>query len=110
MFCLDTGAGNASVIFHAAAVERLSLLDGRETAAIGRRGPGGNVAMRAGRLEWFELAGERRTAVTALFSVGPDGEDDPYTLGFLGAGVLGDTEVVYDYSRRRIAFVPRRTH
>ncbi len=109
LFLLDTGAGNASVIFHAAAVERLALLDGRETVEASGGGPGGDVAMRIGELEWFELAGTRRTAVPAVFSVGADGEDDPYTLGFLGAGILGTVDVVYDYGRRRIAFVPDDT-
>ena len=107
LFCLDTGAGNAGVIFHAAAVERLDLLEGIETVEREAGGPGGDVAMRSGQLDWIEFAGTRRRNVPALFSVGDDGEDDPYTLGFVGAGILGPVSVVYDYGRRRVAFVPQ---
>lgn len=107
LFCLDTGAGAKSVIFHADAVRRLGLLDGRETSAFQGGGAGGMVTMHRGELEWFEVAGARHAPAPAIFSGGDDGEADPYSLGFLGAGFLGDVRVVYDYGRKRVAFVER---
>ncbi len=104
LFLLDTGAGNATVLFHADAVERLGLLEGRSVTPLAGGGAGGAVTLLEGSLEWFELAGVRHAPAPARFSTGDDGEADPYTLGFLGAGWLGDVELIFDYGGGRVAF------
>ena len=105
-FCLDTGAGDLTVLFHADAVRRLDLLAGRETEGFQGGGAGEAVAMERGKLAWFEVGGHWTSPAPAVFSVGEDGEADPYALGFLGAGLLEPYRMVYDYAGGRVAFVP----
>ena len=107
LFCIDTGAGGLGALFHSEAVERLALLDGRETLARSMEGAGGEFTTRSGLIDWFEVAGHRTADVPALFNVGEDGEADPYSLGFVGAAVLEPFELVFDYAGGRVGFVPR---
>lgn len=107
LFCLDTGAGHLTVLFHAEAVEELGLLAERALVDHQGGGAGGDVAMKRGALRWFEVAGRRIEPAQALFSVGEDGEADPYAYGFLGGAFLSPFRTVFDYAGGRVAFVPR---
>ena len=94
--------------FHAQAVEKLGLLDGRETRAMsGHHGVGGEVSTRIGTIEWFSLAGETFESPMTLFNVGEDYEGDPYALGIVGNGVLGRFRVVFDFTGERVAFLAK---
>lgn len=108
LFRLDTGAGSTTLIVHGPAVERLKLLEDRETALAMTGGVGGMKAARSGVLKSVRIGGHRFEDVKATFAAetrGPLG--DPYTLGVLGGGLLRDLRIVSDYQRERIAFIPR---
>ncbi len=107
LFKLDTGAGN-TVSFHVPAVENLNLLEGRETTETKSGGVGGMRAVRRGTVAWFELGGKRFENVTADFAVEKVGAfHDAYTLGNIGAKLMRDFELVFDYQRERMGFVER---
>lgn len=109
-FRLDTGAGHLSVAFHAPAVERFSLLDGRETTATMLAGVGGGIPAKSGRLKSFELAGERSEDLNATFATKDMGAfADRYCAGTIGGKFLAPFTVVLDYSHRRIALVKKAT-
>ncbi len=106
-FKIDTGSTD-HVLFHAPAVRRLALLEGRDTRIAMSGGVGGLVAARRGTLAWFEVAGRRFTDVPATFSLATRGAlTNPWVAGTLGGGIMGRFRIVYDYRHRRIAFLPR---
>lgn len=108
IFKLDTGAGKSTVSFHVPAVEKLRLLDNRETSPTVQGGVGGMVAARTGQLESFEIAGKRHENVKVIFSTeGKGAFADAYTTGNLGGGFLDDFILVLDYRNGRIAYIPR---
>jgi hypothetical protein len=107
LFRLDTGANN-TLTFHTAWVERYDLLKDRQTVATALGGVGGMTPARQGRIEWFELGGERFENPSVTFSqskVGP--LSDAYTVGNIGQGFLRPFKLVFDYPNRRMAFVKR---
>jgi hypothetical protein len=106
LFRLDTGSG-WTVSFHAPAVESLKLLAGRETRETHSGGVGGSAASRAGRLTWFELGGRRFEGVEVEFTGVREGAfSDVYTMGNIGAGLLREFRVIFDYGNKRAAFAP----
>jgi hypothetical protein len=108
VFRLDTGAAPSTVAFHAPAVERLKLLEGRATNPSMAAGVGGAIPAREGELAWFEIAGRRHEHVEATFiSDGKGALADPYTLGNLGGELLKPFRLVMDYQKGRIAYVER---
>ena len=105
VFQVDTGAG-ALVLFHSPAVQRLGLLEGRAVQKMPVRGAAGSVDTMVGTLGWIEIAGQRRTGVTAMFVTGDSGAlADPETLGTLGGILLAPKKLVFDYARRRMAVI-----
>jgi predicted aspartyl protease len=105
LFQLDTGAGPL-VLFHAPAVDKLALLSGRQTSAMPVAGVGGSIDARIGQLSSFSVAGHRVENVPALFIVGRHGAlTDPYTTGTFGASLLSPDQLIFDYPRRRMAFL-----
>ncbi|HMP01357.1 MAG TPA: retropepsin-like aspartic protease [Gemmatales bacterium] len=106
-FRLDTGASNM-VTFHAPVVERLKLLEGRQTQPAFEGGVGGVSAARAGKLAWFELGGQRFENIDARFSAAEAGAfRDEILLGNIGQGLLRPFRVAFDYGESRFAFVPK---
>lgn len=104
LFRLDTGSG-WTVSFHAPAVESLKLLAGRETRESHSGGVGGSASSRAGRLAWFELGGRRFEGVEVEFTGVREGAfSDVYTMGNIGAGLLREFRVIFDYGNKRAAF------
>ncbi|MDX2131798.1 MAG: retropepsin-like aspartic protease [Planctomycetota bacterium] len=107
LFRLDTGA-NSAVTFHQPAVEKWSLLDGREVTDARLGGVGGFVAAKRGRVAWFELGGVRTENVDAMFAVEAKGTFANATKdGNIGADLLRRFTIVTDYTNRRIAFIPK---
>lgn len=107
LFKLDTGASN-TVSFHVPAVESLKLLEGRDTIEAKSGGVGGMRTVRRGPIAWFELGGKRFENVTAEFATEKVGAFyDAYTLGNIGAKLMRDFELVFDYQRERMGFVER---
>ena len=108
LFRIDTGAGSAAVVFHSPAVEKRRLLESRETNEVTLGGAGGLSRARMGRVRDFELGGRRLDSIAAIFpSPGSGALDDPYSEGTIGGGIVGGLTLVFDYGRRRIAFLPR---
>ena len=107
IFRIDTGA-SGTVQFHAAAVERMDLLAGRETEPMQVGGVGGMRTIRGGELAWFELAGHRRAPLEAGFEPerGPQ-EISDHVAGTLGGDLLKPFTLVLDVPGSRIAFLPR---
>jgi hypothetical protein len=104
-FRLDTGASNA-LVFHTPAVERYKLLDERKVTNTALGGVGGFVQAKAGKIEWFEIGGHRFVDQYVEFSTSKDGPfSDPYTLGNIGQKFLMPFIIVFDYQRRRMAFL-----
>jgi hypothetical protein len=107
VFRLDTGSDD-TVTFHAPAVERFALLEGRKTAPMRSGGVGGASPGRTGTLEWFELGGRRFEKPTVGFATAREGAfADDYTVGNIGTGLLSAFVLVFDYPSGRLAFVPR---
>ena len=107
LFMLDSGAGSHSLLFFADATRRLGLLDGRKTLRGEGTGAGGDFGVETGTIESFSLAGDSFEQVPATFTTGDDGETDPYSVGLIGGEILGRYRLVFDYSGRRVAFLPR---
>jgi hypothetical protein len=107
IFRIDTGA-SGTVQFHAAAVERMDLLAGRETRPMQVGGVGGMRTIGGGELAWFELAGHRRAPLEAGFEPerGPQDISD-HVAGTLGGDLLKPFTLVLDVPGSRIAFLPR---
>jgi hypothetical protein len=107
LFRFDTGAGSV-VVFHAPAVARLKLLEGRTTQPSKVAGVGGAIDARLGKLEYLEVSGHRIPDVVAIFVLGSHGAlTDTHTLGTFGSGILGPWKVVFDYANQRVAFLPK---
>ncbi len=108
IFNLDTGAAQASVTFHAPAVDRLDLLKDRATSESRLGGVGGTIPARSGRLEWFELGGRRSEGIPAAFATEAVGAyADAYLTGSVGGALMAPFILVLDYPNRRVAFVER---
>jgi hypothetical protein len=105
-FLLDTGA-DGSVMFYAQSVASFNLLANRETTATAFEGVGGTRHARTGQLSWFELGGKRFEKTAAQFVTDAGASADEYLQGFVGGKLLSSFRLVFDYSRRRIAFLPR---
>lgn len=103
---MDTGA-NGSVTFHAPAVERLHLLDNRQTTPANMAGVGGMTEARIGKIAWFELGGHRFEKVEATFSTAKSGAfADKYLAGNIGQDLMEPFTVVFDFGGSRVAFLP----
>lgn len=108
LFRLDTGAAQSTIVFHAPSVERLGLLEGRETSAAMSAGVGGAVAARAGVLGSLVFAGRAFENLPVQFATVRKGAfADAYTDGNIGGQVLGPFRAVFDYPHRRAAFLAR---
>ena len=123
IFMIDSGAGGADVIFHSKAVEEMgldSLLapDGRRTSSrvrgvSGANGEsGGQTLTYRTTMDWLQLAdtdadGEpvRFENVDTLLASGEGFSLSEHSCGMICARLLGKRQIVYDVSRRRIAFV-----
>lgn len=103
---IDTGAGSFGAVFMSAWVQRLGLLEGRDTEPAEGRGIGGNITIEVGTLEWIEVAGHRIENPRVGFSTGEDFEDDPYYQGVLGNPVLGKFRLTLDYQRDLLGLEP----
>jgi hypothetical protein len=106
LFKLDTGSDRA-VSLHAPAVERYKLLSGRDTAESQTGGVGGSGESRTGKLALFEFAGRRFESLDVEFSGARQGAfSDVYTTGNIGAALLREFRLVFDYGNKRVAFAP----
>jgi hypothetical protein len=109
LFKLDTGANN-TISFHVPAVERLKLLEGRETTEGKTGSVGGFRPVRVGKIAWFELGGKRIENVEAQFATEKVGAfHDAYSLGNIGVKLMRGFELVFDYQHQRMGFVDRPT-
>jgi hypothetical protein len=71
-------------------------------------GVGGTTLASTGPLAWFAIGGRRFENPTVTFARPAEGSFlDTYTLGNVGQTFLTPFRIVFDYPRRRIAFVPR---
>jgi hypothetical protein len=106
VFRLDSGS-DQTVTFHAPTVERYKMLDGRRTEPSRSGGVGGSSESRTGTLDWFELGGRRFEKPVVEFATTQQGAfADDYMAGNVGTGFLSAFKVVFDYTNKRIAFVP----
>lgn len=108
IFKLDTGAAGSTVAIHAPIVDKLKLLENRETKETQAGGVGGMVKARSGKLKYFELGGYRHEDVEATFATVNKGAfNSSDTLGNIGGDLVKPFKVVFDYQAKRIAFVKR---
>lgn len=106
VFKLDTGAAGDTITVHSPAVRELGLLEGRTTRAGRAGGVGGQVPVRDGNLESFELGGHQFGAIPASFATTDEGVfANPYVWGNLGGRVMSPFLLVFDYPHRRLGFV-----
>ncbi|MER3413040.1 MAG: hypothetical protein C4341_02150 [Armatimonadota bacterium] len=107
VFRLDTGAPN-NVTFHAPAVRKYRLLEGRKTTDTMLGGVGGMIQAKAGKIKYFEVGGKRIEEPTVTFATSDDSAfGDPYLAGNLGTAFLDRFTVVFDYVNQRVAFVDK---
>jgi hypothetical protein len=107
IFLVDTGAGDKGVIFHSMAVDRLDLINNGEFENGKVTGAGGEVNVKIGKLEWFEIANFKTDNVNAIFMLGDDGEADLFTDGFIGGEVLKSVNIIFDYPNNKVGFIAR---
>lgn len=107
IFKLDTGAAG-TVAIHAPIVEKLKLLEGRETSDTMTGGVGGMLKAKQGKLKYFELGGHRTEDIEATFATARQGAfESTETLGNIGGELVKPFRVIFDYQQKRIAFVKR---
>lgn len=107
LYLIDIGA-NSSITVNAPTVQRLSLLEARETRASMSGGVGGIHAARTGDVSSFQIAGKHVTDVQAVFSQAQKGalaDDD--VQGSVGVGLLKRFVLVLDYQAESVALLPR---
>lgn len=108
IFKLDTGAAGSTVALHAPIVEKLKLLENRETSDTMSGGVGGMVKAKKGKLKYFQLADEKFENVEATFATVNKGAfNSADTMGNIGGDLLKPFKLVFDYQNKRIAFVRR---
>ena len=106
-FLLDLGA-NSSITVHAPAVQKLKLLEGRETKASMTGGVGGIHAARAGTLKTLTLCGQTLQDIPAVFATSEKGiVADPGLQGSIGVGLLKRFHCIVNYRDKAIALLPR---
>jgi hypothetical protein len=107
-FRLDTGSAD-TVTFHAPTVRAFGLTNGRlDLRHVRLVGLGGELAGWRGALPWFELGGVRFERPEVTFAApGAGAFERALPAGNIGAGLLGSFRVVLDYTRSRVAFLPR---
>lgn len=107
LFRLDTGSGGGEITLHAPAVERLKLLEGRETKDRGGIvGVGGTIKSVQGRVRSLVIGDLRFEDLGAEFVLHGTGVlADPYTLGSLSSRAFPEHMIVFDYPHKRVGFV-----
>lgn len=108
VFKIDTGAAGSTLAVHAPAVERLRLLEGRDTTPGRMGGVGGFVDAPRGTITLLELAGTRHENIEVQFAAKRIGAfADEYTLGNIGGKILAPYTLILDYTNNRAALVER---
>ncbi len=89
-------------------VLQYNLLGTREVREGVQAAAGAMRKLKIGKLEWFEIAGDRISDVQTGFFEGLKGwAGDPFTAGTVGSRVLDKYRMVFDYSNRRAAFIDK---
>lgn len=105
LFRLDTGA-NSALTFHAPTVERMKLLDDRQTTDAKLGGVGGQIKAKAATLDWFTIGGQRLEKIAVTYALENKGSfANPDIDGNIGAGILRNFKLVFDYPHERMAFI-----
>jgi hypothetical protein len=102
LFQLDTGY-TGTVTFYDKFTKDERLLEGRQVREETDTGAGGTYKVLRGSLEWFELAGHRFKNPRAGFRV--SGYSREGGAGVVGREFLSVFRIVFDYPRRRVAFI-----
>jgi predicted aspartyl protease len=106
-FLIDLGA-NSAITIHAPAVEKLKLLEGRETKASMTGGVGGMHAARSGSLKELTICGQTIREVPAIFATtSKAGPSESELQATIGVGVLKRFQCVVNYRDKSIALLPR---
>lgn len=107
LFLLDLGS-NEGVTLYTPTVQKLALLDGRETSAFQHGGVGGMQPARKGKLQQITLAGHTLHDVTTTLSQATAGIfASKDKAGAIGVRVLGQFRIIVDYKQSRLALVPK---
>ncbi len=108
LFRIDLGASggaHGNVVFHSPAVRDLGLLDGRATESAQL----GAMNVEIGTISSFELDGERFGPVPVVFGVDESGIfADRFTTGSIGADLLQEFTIVFDYGNARVALARKQ--
>ncbi|HTH38657.1 MAG TPA: retropepsin-like aspartic protease [Pyrinomonadaceae bacterium] len=104
LFMLDTGASGTVEINSKFSTDN-RLLDGRKTVENTQSGSGGNYKEASGSLDWFELAGLKFDQPKVAFRIAGVGYEAAGVDGVVGRQFMQRFTVVFDYSKRRIAFI-----
>lgn len=81
------------------------VLDGRKTVSNTVSSSGGDYREQSGWLEWFELAGYKFEEPKVAFRIAGVGYEAEGVDGVVGRQFLQRFTVVFDYGKRRIAFI-----
>jgi hypothetical protein len=103
LFQIDTGSAG-TIDFARPFHETHRLLAERRSEASRSLGSGGSFAVQRGRISRFDFAGRSYRDLEVLFRMG--GVSREGSAGTLGRTILEPFTTVFDYSNRRIAFVP----
>ena len=106
---LDSGAGSIDLMFHPRAVTELGLASVAQSAPSRLiKGVGQDVVVKHKRFPWAELAGRRFHDIECLLAQADGSGLDLslYTAGIVCGDLLFRSELILDYPRKRIAFLP----
>ncbi len=101
---LDTGA-SGTVQINSKFSSDNHLLDGRKTVTSSVSSSGGDYKDESGSLDWFELAGYKFDNPKVAFRIAGVGYEAEGLAGVVGRQFMQRFTMVFDYSKRRIAFV-----
>lgn len=108
VFKVDTGAAGDTLAIHTGAIEAHALLADRATRPGLAGGVGGQVEVRIGAVDSFVLGGRELGPFDASFATEDRGAfANDHVWGHIGGQLMAPFVVVFDYSNKRLAFVPR---
>lgn len=104
-FSLDTGSVS-TVDFFSPAVEKYHLMDHVDTTSVQVGGAGGTAESKVGKIDWFEMGGQRLEKPLVGFQLTKIGVfASPYRTGNIGMAFMGQFRCILDYANERIAFL-----
>jgi outer membrane lipoprotein-sorting protein len=104
VFMIDTGV-SGTVDINSGFSKQSRLLEGRRTFEETVSSSGGSYKILRGALEWFELAGYKFKNPQVSFRIAGVGHEAADVAGVVGREFMKPFTVIFNYPKRRVAFI-----